>query len=59
VLRKEPAVSDLTPEDAAAKLAEIRTVLGAFDWGSDDLQYALEQVDEIANRDSRPAGSPS
>ena len=58
-------MSDTTPgtpapaEDAAAKLAEIRLVLDAFDWESDDRQFALEQIDDIVNGVSRPAGSTS
>ena len=58
-------MSDTTPgtpapaEDAAAKLAEIRLVLDAFDWKSDDRQFALEQIDDIVNGVSRPAGSTS
>jgi hypothetical protein len=40
-----PAVSD-----AEARLAEIRLVLDAFDWETDDRQYALEQIDDIVNR---------
>jgi hypothetical protein len=35
-------------EDAAAKLAEIRAVLAAFDWEHDDRQYALEAIADIA-----------
>lgn len=34
----------------AAQLAEIRLVLDAFDWETDDRQYALEQIGDIANR---------
>ena len=34
---------------AAAQLAEIRLVLEAFDWETDDRQYALEQIVEIVN----------
>jgi hypothetical protein len=41
---------------AAAQLAEIRVVLGAFDWSTDDRQYALEQVEQIANGAVLPAG---
>ena len=58
-------MSDTSPgtpapaEDAAAKLAEIRLVLDAFEWGSDDLQYAMEQIDDIVNRASHSAGSTS
>lgn len=46
-------------EDAAAKLAEIRLVLDAFDWETDDRQYALEQIAQIADRDPAASGSPS
>ncbi|HLI36611.1 MAG TPA: hypothetical protein VKV80_04625 [Streptosporangiaceae bacterium] len=35
---------------AAAQVAEIRLVPGAFDWETDDRQYALEQIDDIVNR---------
>jgi hypothetical protein len=35
---------------AAAQLAQIRLVLDAFDWETDDRQYALEQIDDILNR---------
>jgi hypothetical protein len=38
---------------AAVQLAEIRTVLEAFDWETDDRQYALEAIDAIVNRDGR------
>jgi hypothetical protein len=34
-------------EDAAAKLAEVRAVLAAFDWEHDDRQYALEEIERI------------
>lgn len=36
-------------EPDAAQLAEIRLVLDAFDWETDDRQYALEQIDQIVN----------
>lgn len=39
-------------EDQAAadtqRLAEIRAILGNFDWERDDRQYALEQIEMIA-----------
>lgn len=35
---------------AAVQLAEIRLVLEAFDWETDDRQYALEKIDGIVNR---------
>jgi hypothetical protein len=38
---------------AAVELAEIRLVFEAFDWETDDRQYALEEIDDIVNR-SRP-----
>jgi hypothetical protein len=38
---------------AAAQLAEIRLVLEAFDWETDDRQYALEQIGEIVNVGAR------
>jgi hypothetical protein len=34
---------------AAVQLAEIRLVLEAFDWETDDRQYALEQIDDIVS----------
>lgn len=34
-------------DDAAAKLAEIRTVLDGFEFGRDDLQFAMEQVIDV------------
>jgi len=34
---------------AAAQLAEIRLVIEAFDWETDDRQYALKQIGEIVN----------
>jgi hypothetical protein len=41
------------PPLAAEQLEEVRLVLEAFDWETDDRQYALEQIDDIVNR-SRP-----
>lgn len=41
------------PDPAAGQLAQVRLVLGAFDWETDDRQYALEQIDEIVNGDGR------
>ena len=38
---------------AATQLAEIRLVLDAFDWETDDRQYALKQIDDIVNGDGR------
>jgi len=35
----------------AEKLAEVRAVLDAFDWTTDDRQYALEQIEDIVNGD--------
>ena len=40
-------------EAAAAQLAQIRLVFDAFDWETDDRQYALEQIEQIVNGDSR------
>ena len=37
---------------AAAQLAEVRLVFAAFDWETDDRQYALEQIDQIVNGDA-------
>ena len=33
------------------QLAEVRAVLDAFDWETDDRQYALKQIDDIVNGD--------
>ena len=43
--------ADAKEPDAAAQLAEIRAVFEAFEWERDDRQYALEQIDDIVNRD--------
>ena len=51
--KAEAARASVVPADeasAAAQLAEIRLVLEAFDWETDDRQYALEQIDDIVNR---------
>jgi hypothetical protein len=37
----------------AELLAQIRLVLGAFDWETDDRRYALEQIDDIVNGQMR------
>jgi hypothetical protein len=42
------------PAGPAAQLEEIRLVLDAFDWETDDRQYALEQIDDILNRAAGP-----
>jgi hypothetical protein len=42
ILHGEPA--------AMQQLEEIRLVLEAFDWETDNRQYALEQIDDIVNR---------
>ena len=34
----------------AAQFAEVRAVLEAFDWETDDRQYALEKINAIVNR---------
>jgi hypothetical protein len=34
-------------QDEARQLAEVRAVLAAFDWESDDRQYALERIERI------------
>jgi hypothetical protein len=47
VERWEAAVDAGEPEPS--RIAAIRAVLAEFDWGHDDLQYALERVDQIAN----------
>ena len=54
-LRLAQVLSDvleqLETDPEAGQLAQIRLVLDAFDWGGDDLQYALEQVDYILRGD--------
>lgn len=40
-------------EADAGKLAEIRAILGAFDWEHDDRQYALEKIERIITGDDR------
>jgi hypothetical protein len=40
-------------DTAAAQLAEVRAVLGAFDWETDDRQYALEKIDGLVNGEGR------
>jgi hypothetical protein len=45
--------SDDAPDPAAAQLTEIRSVLEAFDWETDNRQYALEQIDGIVNGDPK------
>ena len=44
-------------EDAAGKLAEVRSVLAAFDWEFDDQQLALERIERIVAE--HPAGVDS
>ena len=34
-------------QDESRQLAEVRTVLAAFDWEFDDRQYALERIERI------------
>lgn len=41
--------AEAAPDPAAAQLAEVRAVLAAFDWETDDRQYALEKIDDIVN----------
>jgi hypothetical protein len=38
---------------AEERLARIRAVLAAFDWEFDDRQYALEEIDRLANEDDQ------
>ena len=47
-LGQVPGVSGGVSEDAG-KLAAIRAVLAAFDWEHDDRQYALEEIERIAD----------
>jgi hypothetical protein len=42
---------DDKPDQAGAQLEQIRLVLDSFDWETDDRQFALEQIDDIVNRD--------
>jgi hypothetical protein len=54
--KAEAARAAAAPADeatAAAQLEEIRAVLTAFDWATDDRQYALEEIESILNGDSR------
>ena len=46
-----PSTPDQVPQsaDPAAQVAAIRAILAAFEWGSDDLQYALEEIDQIVS----------
>lgn len=39
--------------DPAAQLEEIRAVFEAFDWATDDRQYALEEIDTIVRGEGR------
>jgi hypothetical protein len=36
-------------QGGASQLAQVRLVLEAFDWETDDRQYALEQIEDIVN----------
>jgi hypothetical protein len=36
-------------DQAALELAEVRKVFAAFDWETDDRQYALEKIDAIVS----------
>ena len=47
------------PAGAAEQLEEIRLVLEAFDWETDDRQYALEQIDGIVNGAGQAAPDPA
>jgi hypothetical protein len=40
-------------EHGAAQMAEIRLLLGAFDWQASDRQRALERIDDIVNGGGR------
>jgi hypothetical protein len=44
------APGDLAAAGPAGQLEEIRLVLEAFDWETDDRQYALEQIDGILHQ---------
>ena len=41
-------LAGLDADPDAARLAEIRAVLAAFDWEQDDRQYALERIEMVA-----------
>jgi len=41
------------PAGPAEQLEEIRLVLEAFDWETDDRQYALEQIEQIVSGGDR------
>jgi hypothetical protein len=47
--RLEAEDGEATPPPSAAQLAEVRRVLQAFDWETDDRQYALERIEGIVN----------
>ena len=51
--RLEAEAAEATPDPAVAQLAEVRRVLGAFNWELDDRQYALEKIDQIVNGDPK------
>ena len=44
---------DVPVAGTAEQLGEIRLVLEAFDWETDDRQYALEQIDQIVSGGDR------
>jgi hypothetical protein len=48
---------DDAPADAAAQLEEIRAVLTAFDWATDDRRFALEEIESILNGDGPVSAS--
>jgi hypothetical protein len=43
------AALEFGSDQEAAQLGEVRRVLAAFDWETDDRQYALERIDGIVN----------
>jgi hypothetical protein len=47
-------VLDVFDDDPdAGRIAEVRAVLADFEWGHDDLQYALEAIDRIVTGGDR------
>lgn len=50
--RLDTEAAEVAPVRGAGQLAEIRQVLGNFDSGRDDLQYALERIEQIVDRNA-------
>ena len=47
---------EVPQHDPAAQLAEIRSILAAFDWEHDDRQLALEAIERIVTGEDEPVG---